>query len=103
MKCAPMLTACCAWLAPLQLLCCTHVHTHSSGFHQSSWFESGRFDLSDFDAFELRVRGDGRRFITNLQAPGMARRDDLWQCFMFTRGGPEWENIRVSGVRVCLQ
>ena len=54
-------------------------------------------DLSEFDAFELRVRGDGRRFIVNLESPNMARKDDIWQCFLYTRGGPEWENIKVSG------
>ena len=43
------------------------------------------------------MRGDGRRFIANLQSPGLARKDDLWQCFLFTRGGPEWESIRVRG------
>jgi len=75
-----------------------HTRTHTLASNQSSWFQSGRFDLSDFDALELRVRGDGRRFIANLQAPGMARKDDLWQCFVFTRGGPEWENIRVSTI-----
>lgn len=52
-------------------------------------------DVSEFDAFELRVRGDGRKFIANVQSPGLARKDDVWQCFMFTRGGPEWENITV--------
>ncbi len=54
-------------------------------------------NLSEYDAFQLRVRGDGRRFIANVQAPQMARKDDVWQCFVFTRGGPEWEDIRVCG------
>lgn len=63
---------------------------------QPSWFDVGTIDLSEYDEFELRVRGDGRRFIANLQYPGLARKDDVWQCFVFTRGGPEWEAIRVS-------
>lgn len=62
---------------------------------QPSFFESGRFNVSEFDAFELKVRGDGRRFIANVQAPGLGRKDDVWQQFVYTRGGPEWEHIRV--------
>ena len=53
-------------------------------------------DMSVFDAFQLRVRGDGRKYMVNVQSPGLARKDDIWQCFLFTRGGPEWENIMAS-------
>ena len=49
--------------------------------------------MSGYDALQVCVRGDGRRFIANLSAPGTARKDDVWQCFVFTRGGPEWENL----------
>ena len=60
--------------------------------------------MSEYDAFELRVRGDGRRFIINIGAPGLARKDDLWQCFLYTKGGPDWENIRVCYklVQTCI-
>lgn len=51
-------------------------------------------DLSEFDAIEFRVRGDGRAYMVNLQHQTF-RPDDLFQAFMFTRGGPDWENIRV--------
>ena len=57
--------------------------------------ESGLYDLSGYDALQLRVRGDGRRFIANLSAPSWARKDDIWQTFVFTRGGPDWEDITV--------
>ena len=56
---------------------------------------SGRINVSGYDALQLWVRGDGRRFIANLSAPSMARKDDVWQCLVFTRGGPEWEKIVV--------
>ena len=49
--------------------------------------------MSVFDAFQLRVRGDGLKYLINVQSLGLARKDDIWQCFLFTRGGPEWENI----------
>lgn len=65
---------------------------------QASWFEKESFDLSEYDAFQIRVRGDGRRFIANIGAPGLGRKDDVWQCFVFTRGGPEWENITVCEI-----
>ena len=52
--------------------------------------------MSEFDAFEFRVRSDGRRFIANVSAPDFVRKDDVWQTFFFPRGGPEWENITVS-------
>ena len=60
------------------------------------WFERDRHDVSEFDAFEFRVRSDGRRFIANVGAPDWVRKDDVWQCFFFPRGGPDWENITVS-------
>lgn len=69
---------------------------------QGRWFESDHYDVSEYDAFELRVRGDGRRFIVNIGAPGLARKDDLWQCFLYTKGGPDWENIRVIKGLLCL-
>ena len=63
---------------------------------QEDLYDKGKIDISEYDAFELRVRGDGRRFIANVTAPTLGRKDDVWQCFVYTRGGPEWENIRVS-------
>lgn len=60
------------------------------------WFEKDRFDVSEYDAFQLRVRSDGRRFIANVGAPDFVRKDDVWQCFFFPRGGPEWEDITLN-------
>ena len=62
---------------------------------QPGWFEKETTDVSEYNALELRVRGDGRRFFVNLQCSNMTRTVDVWQYFLFTRGGPEWENIRV--------
>ena len=42
------------------------------------------------------MRGDGRRFIANVDCPNFVTKEDLWQYFMMTRGGPEWEKITVS-------
>lgn len=62
---------------------------------QKRLFLYNPLDLSRYDALELCLRGDGRRYIANLQAPGLARKDDLWQCLVYTRGGPLWECLRV--------
>ena len=67
---------------------------------QEKWMESGLYDVSGYDALQLRVRGDGRRFIANVGAPSMARQDDIWQAFVFTRGGPEWEDISVRSTHL---
>lgn len=62
---------------------------------QGGWFEHPYFNVTGYDAFKLRVRGDGRRFMLNLGYPNMARKDDVWQCFLFSKGGPDWEDILV--------
>ncbi|EDV23761.1 uncharacterized protein TRIADDRAFT_57282 [Trichoplax adhaerens] len=51
-------------------------------------------DWSNFDAIEFRVRGDGRAYLVNLHHQTF-RPDDLFQAFMFTRGGPDWESVRI--------
>ncbi|XP_065832761.1 complex I intermediate-associated protein 30, mitochondrial-like [Oscarella lobularis] len=53
------------------------------------------YDFSQYDALEFRLRGDGRKYIVNLQIESY-RRDDLWQAFLYTRGGPFWEKIQVD-------
>jgi NADH dehydrogenase [ubiquinone] 1 alpha subcomplex assembly factor 1 len=62
---------------------------------KGSLFSSKVIDMSEFDAFRFRVRGDGRKYFINVQSPGMVRRDDVWQYFLFPRGGPQWEDITV--------
>ena len=56
------------------------------------------FDLDIFDTIELRLRGDGRSYFFNIH-PESHSKDDLYQAFIFTRGGPYWEIIRVSTER----
>ena len=68
---------------------------------QPALFESDKTDLSEYHAFELCVRSDGRRFIANVGAPNLGRKDDVWQSFLFPRGGPEWEKITVSVLYSC--
>ena len=59
-------------------------------------------DLDQFDTLELRVRGDGRTYFFNIH-PESNSPDDLYQAFIFTRGGPNWEIIRVCSDNLFLK
>ena len=51
-------------------------------------------DISAYNALELELRGDGRTYILNLQTAGL-QKEDLYQAFVYTRGGPEWQTVQV--------
>lgn len=51
-------------------------------------------DLSMFTGLGLRLRGDGRSYICNLQTDGL-RDDDLYQYFLYTRGGPDFQTFYI--------
>ncbi|XP_044292051.1 complex I intermediate-associated protein 30, mitochondrial [Varanus komodoensis] len=55
------------------------------------------YDWTSFNSLFLRVRGDGRPWMINIYTdPYFSHhRDDLYHYFMFTRGGPYWEEIRI--------
>ncbi|NXL93596.1 CIA30 protein, partial [Alectura lathami] len=54
-------------------------------------------DWSNFNSLYLRVRGDGRPWMVNIYTdPYFShQKDDLYNYFMFTRGGPYWEEIKI--------
>ncbi|XP_035183290.1 complex I intermediate-associated protein 30, mitochondrial isoform X2 [Oxyura jamaicensis] len=62
------------------------------------------YDWSNFNSLHLRVRGDGRPWMVNIYTdPYFSHhKDDLYNYFMFTRGGPYWEEIRVSTLGFTL-
>ena len=60
-------------------------------------------DLDNFDTIEIRLRGDGRSYFFNLQPESYNSPDDLYQAFLFTRGGPHWEIIRVTILLFMLE
>jgi NADH dehydrogenase [ubiquinone] 1 alpha subcomplex assembly factor 1 len=45
-----------------------------------------------FSGLAVRLRGDGRTYIWNIQTDGL-RDDDLYQCFMYTCGGPDFQTF----------
>ncbi|NXG28161.1 CIA30 protein, partial [Dromaius novaehollandiae] len=55
------------------------------------------YDWSNFNSLYLRVRGDGRPWMVNISTdPYFSHhKDDLYNYFMFTRGGPYWEEIKI--------
>nr|XP_020649438.1 complex I intermediate-associated protein 30, mitochondrial isoform X1 [Pogona vitticeps] len=55
------------------------------------------YDWTNFNSLHLRVRGDGRPWMINIYTnPYFSHtKDILYNYFMFTRGGPYWEEIRI--------
>ncbi|KAM6444823.1 complex I intermediate-associated protein 30, mitochondrial isoform 1-T6 [Rhynochetos jubatus] len=55
------------------------------------------YDWSNFNMLYLRVRGDGRPWMVNIYTdPYFShQKNDLYNYFMFTRGGPYWEEIKI--------
>ena len=40
------------------------------------------------------LRGDGRTYIANIQTDS-TQQEDLYQAFVYTRGGPEWQTVQI--------
>lgn len=55
------------------------------------------FDWSKFNTLHLRVRGDGRPWMVNIQSEMYfsGQWDDLYNYFLYTRGGPYWQDVKV--------
>ena len=58
----------------------------------SDLFDRGVWDLYEYDAFKIKLRGDGRKYITFLTMDG-SMTEDVWHHFIYTRGGPYWETV----------
>lgn len=54
-------------------------------------------DMSYYDCIEIKYRGDGRPYFINIQTESMMllNQYDLFQSFLFTKGGPYWEVERL--------
>ncbi|CAM4578827.1 complex I intermediate-associated protein 30, mitochondrial [Caretta caretta] len=55
------------------------------------------YDWSNFNSLYLRIRGDGRPWMINIYTnPYFShQKDDLYNYFIFTRGGPYWQEIKI--------
>lgn len=61
-------------------------------------FERRRsYDWTHFNTLYLRVRGDGRPWMVNIKETTdlIQRKDQMYSYFMFTRGGPYWQEIKI--------
>ncbi|XP_008845017.1 complex I intermediate-associated protein 30, mitochondrial [Nannospalax galili] len=55
------------------------------------------YDWSQFNTLYLRVRGDGRPWMVNIRQDTdlIQRKNQMYCYFMFTRGGPYWQEIKI--------
>ena len=65
------------------------------------------YDWSHFNTLYLRVRGDGRPWMVNIREDTdiIQRKDQMYSYFMFTRGGPYWQEVKVTTAPVfsCMK
>lgn len=55
------------------------------------------YDWSSFNTLHLRVRGDGRPWMINIATETYFshQKDDLYNYFLYTRGGPYWQDVKI--------
>ncbi|KAM4014221.1 complex I intermediate-associated protein 30, mitochondrial [Anomaloglossus baeobatrachus] len=55
------------------------------------------YDWSNFNTLHLRIRGDGRPWMVNIQSETFfsVQWDDLYNFFLYTRGGPYWQDVKI--------
>lgn len=55
------------------------------------------YDWSNFNTLHLRVRGDGRPWMINITAATYFahQKDDIYSYFLYTRGGPYWQDVKI--------
>lgn len=61
-------------------------------------------DMEGFDCIEIKYRGDGRPYFLNIQTDSMLmlNKFDLYQAFIFTKGGPNWEVERIPFTKFLM-
>ena len=61
-------------------------------------------DMTYYDAVDIKYRGDGRCYFVNLQTESMLllNQYDLFQAFLFTKGGPYWEVERIPFTKFLM-
>lgn len=72
--------------------------THFSFVLQSSFNRKKHYDWSPFNTLHLRVRGDGRPWMINIASETYFshQKDDIYCYFLYTRGGPYWQEVKVG-------
>ncbi|KAK1791272.1 hypothetical protein P4O66_013278 [Electrophorus voltai] len=63
----------------------------------ASFDRKKHLDLSSFNTLHLRIRGDGRPWMINISTESYFshQKNDIYSYFMYTRGGPYWQDVRI--------
>ncbi|XP_072313461.1 complex I intermediate-associated protein 30, mitochondrial [Eucyclogobius newberryi] len=71
--------------------------TMKSKQQMASFDRKKHFDWSSFNTLHLRVRGDGRPWMVNIASETFFshQKDDIYSYFLYTRGGPYWQDIKI--------
>ncbi|XP_056326250.1 complex I intermediate-associated protein 30, mitochondrial [Danio aesculapii] len=64
---------------------------------KASFDRKKHYDWSSFNTLHLRIRGDGRPWMINVSAETYFshQRDDIYSYFLYTRGGPYWQDVKI--------
>lgn len=64
---------------------------------QASFDRKRYYDWTNFNTLHLRVRGDGRPWMINIgtETYYSHMKDDIYSYFLYTRGGPYWQDVKV--------
>ncbi|XP_042625175.1 complex I intermediate-associated protein 30, mitochondrial [Cyprinus carpio] len=63
----------------------------------ASFDRKKQYDWSSFNTLHMRIRGDGRPWMVNVSAETFFshQRDDIYSYFLYTRGGPYWQDVKI--------
>ncbi|XP_077416135.1 complex I intermediate-associated protein 30, mitochondrial [Vanacampus margaritifer] len=63
----------------------------------ASFDRKKHYDWSGFNTLNLRVRGDGRPWviIIGTETYFSHQKDDIYSYFLYTRGGPYWQEVKI--------
>ncbi|KAJ0008685.1 hypothetical protein NQD34_016100 [Periophthalmus magnuspinnatus] len=63
----------------------------------ASFDRKKHFDWTSFNTLHLRVRGDGRPWMINISCETFFahQKDDIYNYFLYTRGGPYWQDVKL--------
>ncbi|XP_062379017.1 complex I intermediate-associated protein 30, mitochondrial [Sardina pilchardus] len=63
----------------------------------ASFQRKKHLDLSSFNTLHLRIRGDGRPWMINIRPQTFFshQRVDVYSYFLYTRGGPYWQDVKI--------
>ncbi|KAM6913015.1 complex I intermediate-associated protein 30, mitochondrial [Xenentodon cancila] len=64
---------------------------------QKSFDRKKHHDWSSFNTLHLRIRGDGRPWMVSIATETYFshQKDDMYNYFLYTRGGPYWQDVKI--------